>query len=279
MTTQSDERLAELAQVCHRMRYLIVDEIGKLGVGHLGGSLSEVEALVVLYYGGYLRVDPRNPQLEGRDRFILSKGHSGPALYAVLADRGFFPVSELQTLNTSGTNLPSHPDMNLTPGVDMTTGSLGQGFSAAVGVATAARLRADGARVFTLIGDGESHEGQIWEAALYAGHSRLDNLVAFTDFNGMTIDGTVEQINGLEPLADKWTAFGWNTVTVDGHDLAAVDRAVREAVAHTGQPSMIVLRTTKGKGVSFIEEAGTSNHNMPISAEQTAAALQELGAP
>jgi transketolase len=267
---------AELQSVCRRIRTSIVDEIGSLGVGHLGGSLSIVEALVCLYYGGHLRADPRRPQAPDRDRFVLSKGHAGPALYAVLADRGYFPLDLLHTLNKPNTMLPSHPDMRKTPGVDMTTGSLGQGFSAALGMACASRVRNDGATVFTLIGDGESQEGQIWEAALYAAHINAGNLIAFTDYNGLTIDGTTEEINSLEPLDDKWRAFGWHTTSVDGHDLVAVDGAIAAARACSNQPSMIVLTTVKGKGVSFIEAAGRASHNMTIDTTQVRAATAEL---
>ena len=268
--------VAELHATCRRVRTLILDEIGSLGVGHLGGSLSIVEALVCLYYGGHLTADPHQPRLLGRDRFILSKGHAGPALYAVLADRGYFPLDWLHTLNQPHTNLPSHPDMHKTPGVEMTTGSLGQGFSAALGAACAARLMQDGATIFTLIGDGESQEGQIWEAALYASQARAGNLIAFTDYNGLTIDGTTDEINSLEPLDDKWRAFGWHTVAVDGHDILAIDEALVAARLRTEQPSMIILATRKGKGVSFIEAAGCASHNMPISDAQVRAAIDEL---
>ena len=260
---------------CQRIRYLTVDAIGKLGVGHLGGCMSIVEALVVLYYN-HLRVDPGNPQMEGRDRFVLSKGHAGPALYAVLADRGFFPISWLDTLNQPGTRLPSHADMNRTPGVDMTTGSLGQGFSCAVGIALGATLRKDGARIYTVIGDGESDEGLIWEAAMYAGHKKLSNLIAFTDYNKMQIDGPTKEINDLESLADKWSAFGWDVQRVDGHDVAEIDEAIIHAKSRKEKPSMIILDTFKGKGVSFLEASWRDNHNVNISPEQHRLALEEL---
>ena len=260
---------------CRRIRYLTVDAIGKLGVGHLGGCMSIVEALVVLYYN-HLRIDPGNPKMEGRDRFVLSKGHAGPALYAVLADRGFFPAVWLDTLNQPGTRLPSHADMNRTPGVDMTTGSLGQGFSCAVGIALGATLRKDGARIYTVIGDGESNEGLIWEAAMYAGHKKLSNLIAFTDYNKMQIDGPTKEINDLEPLADKWKAFGWDVRPVDGHDVAAIDDAILHAKSQKEKPSMIILDTLKGKGVSFLEASWRDNHNVNISPEQHRQALEEL---
>jgi len=237
--------------------------------------MSVVEALVVVY-DNHMRLDPANPRMEGRDRFVLSKGHAGPALYAVLADKGFFPLDWLDTLNRSGTDLPSHADMRRTPGVDMTTGSLGQGFSCAVGIALGARLRGDGARVYAVIGDGESDEGLIWEAAMFAGHRKLSNLIAFTDYNKMQLDGPTDQINSLEPLEDKWRAFGWNVCRIDGHDVEAIDAAVRLAKAQQEKPSMIILDTLKGKGVSFLEASWENNHNVAISAEQHARALEEL---
>ncbi|MDR1903605.1 MAG: transketolase [Treponema sp.] len=245
-----DERRTFLNDKCRYIRYLIIDEIGKLGVGHVGGCLSVVEALVVLY-SNHLRVNPREPKMSGRDRFVLSKGHAGPALYAVLADKGFFPIEWLDTLNRPGTNLPSHADMNRTPGVDMTTGSLGQGFSCAVGIALGARIRKDGARVYAVIGDGESDEGLIWEAAMFAGHQKLDNLIAFTDYNKMQIDGETAKINDLDPLGDKWRSFGWNVYSVDGHNVEVIDDAINKSKTQTKKPSMIILNTLKGERCFF----------------------------
>lgn len=270
------ESRQELGGKCREIRYSLMDMIGHLGVGHVGGSLSIVEALVTVYYK-HMRIDPQNPKKEGRDRFVLSKGHAGPALYAVLADLGYFPKEMLYTLNQPGTNLPSHADMNRTPGVDMTTGSLGQGLSCAVGIAAASKLKQDGARVYVVLGDGESQEGQVWEAAMYAAQRKMDNLIAFTDFNGLQIDGSIAEVNGLDPLDKKWEAFGWNVAVVDGHDIDAIDKAIESAKVSQGKPNMIILKTTKGKGVSFIEAAGTGNHNMPLSPEQRAQALKELG--
>lgn len=264
-----------LTDKCRHIRYLVMDEIGKLGVGHLGGSMSVIEALVVIYYN-HMRIDPADPQKEGRDRFVLSKGHAGPALYAVLAEKGFFPLEWLDTLNRPGTRLPSHADMNRTPGVDMTTGSLGQGFSCSVGIALGSLLRDDGANIYTIIGDGESDEGLIWEAAMYAGHKKLDNLIAFTDYNRMQLDGPTTKVNSLEPLEDKWRAFGWNVQRVDGHDVEAIDTATRFAKLQSEKPSMIILETLKGKGVSFLEATYLNNHNVVLSAEQHAQALMEL---
>jgi len=259
-----------------QIRRLTLECIGSLGVGHVGGSLSLGDLLAVLYHGDVMNIDPKNPKMEGRDRLVVSKGHSGPAIYAALASRGYFPESELQTLNRLGTNLPSHCDMNKTPGVDMTTGSLGQGFSCAVGVALGSKIKKDGATIFAIVGDGESQEGQVWEAAMYAAAKKLDNLIAFQDYNNAQIDGTVDEVNTLGRPEDKWTAFGWHAVTIDGHDHEAILKAIQDARQTAGKPHMIVLRTVKGKGVSFIEAMGVGNHNMPLAGEQLAAALAEL---
>ena len=257
------------------IRRLIINEIGKLGVGHVGGSLSIVEALVVLYYK-QMNINPANPKMEGRDRFILSKGHAGPALYAVLADKGYFDVSELDTLNLPGTNLPSHCDMMKTPGIDMTAGSLGQGISCAVGIAKASKIKKDNAYIYSIVGDGESQEGQVWEAAMAAAQFKLNNLIAFTDNNGMQIDGTTDEIICLGSLADKWSAFGWSVQCIDGHDVDEIDRAITEAKKVQDKPSMIILNTVKGKGVGFIEAMGSANHSMPVSEEERLRALEEL---
>lgn len=261
---------------CREIRRNILLEIGTLGVGHIGGSLSIVELLVTLYYK-YMNIDPRNPQKDGRDRLIVSKGHSGPAVYAVLADLGYFPKDWLLTLNKPGTNLPSHCDMNRTPGIDMTTGSLGQGFSCAVGIAKASLLKNDGATIYTVIGDGESQEGQIWEAAMFASAHKLKNLIAFTDNNKLQLDGKVSDICGVEPLADKWRAFGWNVISVtNGNNCEEIDSAIT-AAKNSEMPTMIILNTVKGCGIKFAEEAGTSNHSMPISEEMFEEGMKELG--
>lgn len=266
----------QLKDKCRQIRYLTIDEIGELGVGHVGGSMSSVDALVVLYYRA-MNVDPENPRMEGRDRLVLSKGHAGPALYAVLADKGYFDREWLYTLNKPNTNLPSHADMNRTPGVDMTTGSLGQGFSCAVGVALGSWIKGDGAYTYAVIGDGETDEGLVWEAAMYAAHKKLERLIAFTDYNKMQIDGKVADVNALEPLADKWRSFGWNVYEADGHDVEAIDSAITLAKTQKGKPSMILLHTWKGKGVSFLEEKWENNHNVEISPEMRRRALEELG--
>jgi Transketolase, N-terminal subunit len=259
------------------IRRLTMDAIGGLGVGHIGGCLSLADLLAVLYFGGHMKIDPANPKMEGRDRLVMSKGHAGPAVYAALAEKGFFPADMLKTLNRPATNLPSHCDMIRTPGIDMTTGSLGQGISCAVGVALGSRLRKDNATIYAVVGDGESQEGQVWEAAMYAAQARLGNLVAFTDYNRMQIDGFTDDVNSLGDLAVKWAAFGWNAVDVkDGNDVEAIHNAIVKVRACMDKPAMIVLNTVKGKGVSFVEKAGCGSHNMPVTKEQYAEALAEL---
>ena len=226
-----------------------------------------------------MHVDPKNPHMEGRDRFISSKGHAGPAVYAALANRGYFDKSVLLTLNQGGTKLPSHCNMRLTPGIDMTTGSLGQGFSCAVGAALGAKIAKDGARVYTLLGDGECQEGQIWEAAMFAAAKRLDNLIGFVDVNRLQIDGTVAEVNDVEPLADKWAAFGWRVIDVPkGNDVEAVSAAVKQAKANLGggKPTMVLLRTVKGCGMKWAEDLGPANHNVAVPMEEAEAAIRAL---
>lgn len=255
-----------------------MESVGHLGVGHIGGCLSLVDLLGVLYFRE-MNIDPQNPKMPGRDRLICSKGHAGPAVYAALANRGYFDKSELMTLNQGGTNLPSHCDMNRTVGIDMTTGSLGQGFSCSVGAALASRLEDDGATIFAIIGDGESQEGQIWEAAMFAAAKKLDNLVAFTDYNKLQIDGSVAEVNDIAPLGAKWAAFGWNVIDVaDGNDPDEIDAAVRQGKANrgSGKPTMVILNTLKGCGVSFVAEKGAGNHNMPFTEEDAARAVAEI---
>ena len=267
-----------LKVVAREIRCDVIESIAHLGVGHIGGCLSVVELMAVLYFEA-MHIDPKQPKLPGRDRFICSKGHAGPAVYAALAERGYFDKSVLMTLNQGGTHLPSHCNMVLTPGIDMTTGSLGQGFSCAVGAALGARLAGDGARVYTLIGDGESQEGQIWEAAMFAAAKKLDNLIGFTDVNRLQIDGTVAEVNDVEPLADKWAAFGWNVIDVpEGNDTDAVSAAVKQAKANlgSGKPTMVLLRTTKGCGMPWAVELGASNHNVAVPMDEAEAAIRAL---
>ena len=265
-------------EICKQIRRMTLECIGSIGSGHIGGSMSIVELLRVLYFDK-MNVDPKNPKMEGRDRLIVSKGHAGPAVYATLALKGFFPKEWLYTLNRFGTNLPSHCDMNKTPGVDMTAGSLGQGFSCAVGVAIGSKLKKDGATIYAIVGDGESQEGQIWEAAMFASAKHLDNLIGFTDYNKLQIDGTVAEVNDVAPLNEKWAAFGWNVIDVaNGNDLCEVSDAVRRAKANrgSGKPTMVILHTKKGCGMKWAEDLGPANHNVKVPAEVAEAAIRAL---
>ena len=264
-----------LEEKARKIRYLLMDELGFLGIGHVGGSLSIVDALTVLYFDK-MKIDPENPKWEARDRLVLSKGHAGPALYAVLAERGYFHPSLLRTLNRPGTTLPSHCDMRLTPGVDMTAGSLGQGISCAVGMAKALKIRKIDSHVYCVIGDGESQEGQVWEASMAASQFGLDNLTVLLDYNQMQIDGRIDEVVSLGDPAARWGAFGFAVFETDGHDMAALGDVMDRALAVKDRPSLTVLHTVKGKGVSFVEEAGVGSHNMALSPEQTARALREL---
>lgn len=268
------QNIVLLEQKAREIRKLAIKAIGELGVGHIGGVLSICDVVAALFFE-VMNINPDNPDMENRDRFVLSKGHGGPAIYAALALRGFFDVKELDTLNRPNTKLPSHCDRKLTRGIDMSTGSLGQGFSAATGMAIAARMDKKDVYVYSIIGDGESQEGQIWEAAMLAGSRRLDNLIAFTDYNRMQIDGYTYEINGLDSLEDKWKAFGWHVQSIDGHDIGQILYAIRMAKLTRGKPSMIVLNTIKGKGGYFCEGQLTS-HNMPVTEEMWKKAVELL---
>ncbi len=249
----------ELRRLALRIRIGIVEAIGAKGGGHIGGSLDLAELLAVLY-GDYLRVRPEEPDWEGRDFLIFSKGHAGPALYSILAIKGFFPYERLHTLNRAGTLLPGHCDRLKVPGIDATTGSLGQGLSIACGAALGFKLAGTGRRAYCITGDGESAEGQIWEAAQYAAHYKLDNLIAFLDWNKMQIDGSNDEVMRLGDPVKKYEAFGWNTCLVDGSSVAAISAAVKRAVEEPdGRPSMIVLDTVKGAGVPCVAEM-SNNH-------------------
>ncbi len=268
----------DLKQISMDIRCDTLKCVGHLGVGHIGGCLSIVELLAALYFK-HMRIDPADPKKAGRDRFICSKGHAGPAVYAALANRGYFEKELLLTLNQGGTSLPSHCDMNRTVGIDMTTGSLGQGFSCAMGAALGSKLEGDGAIIYTLIGDGESQEGQIWEAAMFAAAKGLDNLIAFTDYNKLQIDNTVEKICDLSPLAEKWAAFGWNVIDVeDGNDIEQVDAAIEHARqgVGSGKPTMVILNTLKGCGVPWIVDLGPGNHNCNLSEQQADEAIRAI---
>ncbi len=244
------------------IRWETVKQIAKRGFGHLAGSLSIADALAVLY-DREMRYDPKNPTWPDRDILVCSKGHAGPAVYSTLALKGFFPMEMLDTLNQHGTKLPSHCDRMLTPGIDMTTGSLGQGVSAAIGMALAQKLDGKDSRTYIFIGDGECDEGQVWEAFLFANQYKLDNVVAFIDDNGKQLDGYTKDVIDLGDLREKLASFGWNTVTVDGHDLEAIDEALQNARKFKGKPSCIVLKTVKGKGVKELEEMYINHHIRP----------------
>jgi transketolase len=264
----------ELRLKARKLRRDVLTMIYRAGSGHPGGALSVLDILVVLYYK-VMNIDPHNYRDPRRDRLVLSKGHACPALYAILADRGFFPAQYLETLRRIGSPLQGHPDMRKTPGVEMSTGSLGQGLSAANGMALAARLDKAQRRVYVIMGDGEIQEGQIWEAALTAVHYRLDNLTAFLDYNGLQIDGWNRDVKSLEPIVEKWRAFGWHTLEVDGHDYASLLEAVRRSQVNKGAPTMIIAHTVKGKGISFMENQ-IDWHGRAPNKEEYAQALVEL---
>lgn len=265
-----------LQSVANNMRIDIVKMIAEAGSGHPGGSLSCVEILTALYFGGVLNHDARNPQDPARDRFILAKGHAAPALYAALAHAGYVPVEELKTLRKLGTRLQGHPDCHLVPGVEASTGSLGQGLSIAAGMACGLRLQDSDAHVFALLGDGECEEGQVWEAAMFAVHEQLGNLVAIIDANGLQIDGDVHDVVQTGDLGDKFSAFGWKVTAVAGNDLDAVIAELSRAKAEGGTvPHCIIAHTVKGKGVSFMENQ-VGWHGKAPNPEQLACALAEL---
>lgn len=253
----------ELKRRAIDIRQNTIAMIANLGVGHIGGALSIADALAVLYFKE-MNIDPANPHKADRDRFVLSKGHAGPSLYAALALKGYFDVAELNTLNCPGTHLPSHCDMLRTKGIDMTAGSLGQGFPCAVGMALAAKLDHSTSRIYAIVGDGECQEGSVWEAAMLGGSRCLDNLVCMVDNNKLQIDGFVKDINTIDPLADKWTAFGWNVIDIDGHDIAAIVNSLDAARAEKGRPTCIILNTVKAKGFKPVEGRPES-HNTSVS--------------
>ena len=270
----SDE---ELKKVANEVRKGIVAGVHAAKSGHPGGSLGAADIMTYLYFEE-MNVDPADPRKADRDRFVLSKGHCAPGLYAVLAERGFFPKEDLETLRHIGSHLQGHPNMNDTPGVDMSTGSLGQGISAAVGMAVAAKHWGDDYRTYALLGDGESEEGQVWEAAMFAGNQQLDNLCVIVDHNGLQIDGPVEEVNDPMPLADKFRAFKFHVVELaDGNDFDQIRAAFAEARATKGQPTAIIAETLKGKGVSFMEnECGW--HGKATNPEEYKTAMAELTA-
>lgn len=261
--------------ITRNIRKDIVTMIHGSKSGHPGGSLSAVEILTALYFDE-MNVDTRSPKMEDRDRFVLSKGHAAPVLYATLAEKGYFDKTELNSLRKIGAMLQGHPDMKGTPGVEMSTGSLGQGFSVACGMAMASKLDNAPWRVYTLLGDGEVQEGIVWEAAMSAAHYKLDNLVAFLDYNGLQIDGEVEKVMNIGPIMDKFKSFGWNVIEIDGHDFDQIFAALDMAKETVGKPTMIIAKTVKGKGVSFMENNASWHGTAPTDSDLEKA-LAELG--
>lgn len=263
-----------IQEMACKIRQDIIEMLVPAKSGHPGGSLSAADILAVLYFS-VMKLDPQNPQWPDRDRFVLSKGHAAPVLYATLAEKGYFPKEELLGLRQTGHFLQGHPDMKKVPGVDMSTGSLGHGFSAAAGMALAGKIDQKSYRVYCLLGDGEVAEGLIWEAAMAAAHYQLDNLVAILDFNGLQIDGSNEEVMSSAPLPDKWRAFGWNVLEIDGHNVEELLHSFEQAKNLKGKPTILIAKTVKGKGVSFMENQVGWHGNAP-SPEQAELALKEL---
>jgi transketolase len=266
--------LEDMKAKAKQLRRHIIEMTAEAGSGHPGGSLSSADIVTALYFR-VLRHDPHNPHWPDRDRFILSKGHAAPLLYAALAESGYFPADELLTLRKLGSRMQGHTDRGVTPGVEMSSGALGQGLSFSIGVALAARLDGQGHRIYVLLGDGECDEGQVWEAAMAAAHYKLDNITAIVDRNGLQIDGWCCDVMNTEPLPDKWRAFGWHTIEVDGHDMEQLIGAFEQAKTIKGKPTMIIAHTIKGKGVSFMENKAEFHGKAPT-AEQAKRALKEL---
>ena len=264
----------ELQKVANEVRKDIVTALHAAKAGHPGGSLSAADLFTYLYFEE-MNIDPKDPKKADRDRFVISKGHTAPGLYSVLAERGYFPKEDLVTLRHLGSYLQGHPDMKHIPGVDMSSGSLGQGISAAVGMALSAKLSNDSYRVYTLLGDGEIQEGQVWEAAMFAGSRKLDNLVVIVDNNGLQIDGPIDEVNSPYPIGAKFEAFNFNVVEIDGHDFDQIADAFKQAKECKGKPTAIIMKTIKGKGVSFMENQ-VSWHGSAPNDEQCKQALEEL---
>ena len=266
----------ELQKMANEVRKGIVTAVHSAKAGHPGGSLSAADVFTYLYFEE-MNIDPKNPKDPDRDRFVLSKGHCAPGLYAALAQRGYFSVDELKKLRHIGAMLQGHPDMKGTPGIDMSSGSLGQGISAAAGMALAGKIDNKDYRVYSLLGDGEIEEGQVWEAAMFASHNNLDNLCLIVDFNGLQIDGPVSEVAGPEPIDKKFEAFGFDVQTIDGHDFDAIEAAFARAKTVKGKPSVIIAKTVKGKGVSYMENQ-VGWHGTAPNKEQYETAMQELTA-
>ncbi len=271
-----EKRINELKEIARNVRIGIIDAVYSASSGHPGGSLSSADILTYFYFEE-LNIDPKNPGAPDRDRFVLSKGHISPGLYSVLAHRGYFPVEDLKTFRKTTSHLQGHPDLKKTPGVDMTTGSLGQGVSAACGMALAAKLDKSSRRVWALMGDGESEEGQVWESAMFAAHYKLDNLCYILDWNGLQIDGPIKEVMNPTPYREKFEAFGWNVIDADAHDFESIDRAVKAAKECKGTPSIIIAKSVKGKGVSYMEN-NVSWHGAAPNEEQYNIAMAELKA-
>ena len=265
-----------LRNTAAKIRLGILEEVFSASSGHPGGSLSIADILSYLFFKE-MRIDPKNPEWEDRDRFVLSKGHTAPALYATLANRGYFDVSELKGFRNAGSFLQGHPDMKHTPGVDMTTGSLGLGISAACGMALSGRISDKDYRVYSVLGDGETEEGQVWEAAMFAAHYKLDNLCIFVDFNGLQIDGPIVDVIDPTPLDKKFEAFNWNVITIDAHNFDEIEAAVEAAKACKGKPTAIIAKSVKGKGVSFMENK-VGWHGKAPNAEEYEQAVAEINA-
>ena len=247
-------KATELARIANSIRFGIIESVYNAKCGHPGGSLSIADIMAYLYFEE-MKVDPSNPKDPMRDRFVLSKGHTAPALYSTLAERGFFPKEDLKTLRKTSSYLQGHPDMKSVPGVDMSTGSLGQGVSAACGMALSSKLAGSPYRVYTVVGDGESEEGQVWEAAMFASHYKLDNLVLILDLNGLQIDGPITEVMNPMPHDEKFAAFGWNVITINAHDFNEIEAAFAKARETKGRPTAIIAKSVKGKGVSYMENA------------------------
>ncbi len=269
-------KIKELSKISAEIKLGALEGVFNAQSGHPGGSLSISDVLAYLYFNE-MRVDVNNPAWEDRDRFVLSKGHTAPGLYAALALKGFFPREDLKTLRQIDSYLQGHPDMKHTPGVDMTSGSLGLGISAACGMALSGKIRNKDYRVYAVLGDGESEEGQVWEAAMFAAHKKLDNLTAFIDWNGLQIDGPVVEVVNPTPLDEKFRAFGWNVIMIDGHNFEEIEAAVNMAKATKGKPTAIVMKTVKGKGVSFMENQ-VKWHGSAPKQEQYEQAVAEINA-
>ena len=266
----------QLSLTANRVRQHIIEGTFNAKSGHPGGSLSAADVITYLYFKE-MKVDPSNPKWEDRDRFVLSKGHAAPALYGALAVKGFFPEDEIKNLRKPTSFLQGHPDMRKVPGVDMSTGSLGQGVSCAVGMALNGKITGKDYRVYSVLGDGEIQEGQVWEAAMFASHKKLDNLTIFIDNNNLQIDGTMEEVNSPYPIPEKFAAFGWNTVEIDGHDFDQIEDAISQAKSVKDKPTAVIMHTVKGKGVSFMEDQ-VGWHGVAPNAEQYENAMKELKA-